>query len=156
MGWQDVRDMGAECEICGNTVPGEPAHCPFCGSSIKSDSSRKGMGSHRVINIEIGKPIVEAALQKLDRELAFARQQNVVVATIIHGYGASGTGGAIRVECRKYLTHLLAQRKIRSFIPGEEFAKKEGRTRSLLRRLPQLVTSENLNRKNRGITIVEL
>lgn len=131
-------------------------HCPFCGNKQEREVHRKLSGTHRVINIENGKPTVEAALQKLDRDLELAKREHVIAATIIHGYGASGKGGAIRVECRKYLNHLKERRRIRTFIPGEEFSKREGRTRSLLRRLPQLADSENLNRKNKGITVVEL
>ncbi|MDJ0623667.1 MAG: Smr/MutS family protein [Desulfocapsaceae bacterium] len=148
--------MRVECDICGNEIPGDTLHCPFCNNRQEREVHRKLPGTHRVINIENGKPTVEAALQKLDRDLELARREHVIVATIIHGYGASGRGGVIRLECRKYLAHLQERRKIRTFIPGEEFSKKEGRTRSLMRRLPQLTNSENLNKKNRGITVVEL
>lgn len=151
-----MRNMAGECDICGNRVSGEPSVCPFCGSRLKSRGNRQKGEGHRIINIERGKPVVEAALHKLDQELALAKQENILAATIIHGYGASGKGGIIRVECRKYLGHLSDQGKIRAFIPGEDFSKKEGRTRALLRRLPELGTNENLNRRNRGITVVEL
>jgi len=148
--------MRAECDICGNDIPGDCLHCPFCGSRQELEIYRKLPGTHRIINIEIGKPTVEAALQKLERELELARGENVIAVTIIHGYGASGRGGAIRVKCREYLPHLQDKGKIRNIIPGEEFSKKEGRTRSLLRRLPQLMDDDNLNKKNKGITVVEL
>lgn len=148
--------MRVDCDICGNDIPGDAFHCPFCGNRQEREGYRKSPGRHRLINIENGKPTVAAALQKLDRDLELARTEQAIAATIIHGYGASGRGGVIRVECRKYLVHLQEKRKIRAFIPGEEFSKKEGRTRSLLRRLPQLANRENLNKKNKGITIVEL
>lgn len=148
--------MRAECDICGNDIPGDCLHCPFCGNRQEREIYRKLPGTHRIINIEIGKPTVEAALQKLDLELELAGRGKVIAVTIIHGYGASGRGGAIRVKCREYLFHLQEKKKIRTIIPGEEFSKKEGRTRTLLRRLPQLIDDENLNKKNKGITVVEL
>ncbi|HKJ66165.1 MAG TPA: Smr/MutS family protein [Desulfopila sp.] len=113
-------------------------------------------GNHRTVNIEIGRPTVEEALVKLTVELERARSEKLAAMTVIHGYGASGKGGAIRAECRKLLDHYLANRVIRSYIPGENFSKKAGTTKALLRRLPQLASSGNLGKRNRGITVVEL
>jgi len=149
--------MDGVCDICGNEQPTGVRTCPFCGArhagTIKGPVS---CGSHRTVNIEIGRPTVEEALAKFTVELERARLENIAAITIIHGYGASGRGGAIRAECRKILDYYLARRGIRGYIPGEDFSKKKGRTRALLRRLPQLAESGNLGKRNRGITVVEL
>ncbi len=149
--------MDIFCEVCGNEIPVSMLTCKYCGTKqqFASNFSQKS-SPHRVINLEIGKPMVEDALAKFDKEINRARLDKVSVVTIIHGYGSSGRGGSIRTECRKALEFLESKNQIRGFIAGEEFSKKQRHTRSLLRRIPELATDCNLNRNNRGVTIVEL
>jgi len=104
----------------------------------------------------MGKPLVESALRKLQVELQVGRRQNLRVLTVIHGYGSSGKGGAIGAECRKVLEYLKGKGEITSFIPGEEFKRRSGPTQDLLRRFPQMDSNVNLNKGNRGITLVIL
>lgn len=149
--------MDNVCEICGNEKNTGSLKCPFCGSKYQNTGQGKSSQfMHRIVNIEYGKPTVEMALNKLERELEQAKSQKISALTIIHGYGASGRGGIIRIECRKTLDYLKKKHKIRGYIFGEKFSKKEGKTRTLLRRLPQLITHKNLNKGNKGITVVEL
>ncbi len=149
--------MDGVCDICGNGISGGSLTCPYCGWKYKNvELGKCGQNYHRFINIEYGKPTVEVALKKLERELEQAKTEKIPVLTIIHGYGASGRGGIIRIECRKNLDYLEKTHKIRGYISGERFSKKEGKTRTLLRRLPKLANHKNLNKGNKGITIVEL
>ncbi len=83
-------------------------------------------------------------------------RNNVNVLTLIHGYGSSGKGGVIRLECRKVLEFLKNKGIISDFIPGEDFNKRSGAVKALLRRYPQLGQDKHLNRGNRGITLVIL
>lgn len=147
-----------DCEVCGNELQRGVLVCPFCGAKSENGDGqgRDERPVHRVINLEIGMPPVETAITKLEQELKVASHDKVAVVTIIHGYGSSGRGGKIRKECRRTLDYLLGKRQLKSVIPGESFNRKHGPTRSLLRRVPGLLKSENLNRGNRGITIVEL
>jgi len=116
-----------------------------------------GVGTlHKVVNLEAGRPFVEAALRKLALELANGRQQNLRVLTVIHGYGSSGKGGAIKVECRKVLEYLKGKGEINTFIAGEDFRQRSGPTRDLLRRFPLLADNVHLNKGNPGITLVVL
>ena len=145
------------CPVCGNDIAPGLLICPFCGG--KQDFQPEAVAGgvfHKVVNLELGKPLVESALRKLQMELEGGRQQNLRVLTLIHGYGSSGKGGAIGAECRKVLAYLKGNGEINTFIPGEEFRSKSGPTRDLLRRFPQLATSANLNKGNRGITLVVL
>lgn len=148
--------MKSLCDICGNTISPGTITCMFCGARQEDAGQGRRGGDHRVINIEAGMPLVAEALRKLESEIARARGDNIAVVTVIHGYGSSGKGGVIRTECRKTLDYFEKTKKIRCFIPGERFSKKEGRTRALLQRLPRLAMHGNLNRGNKGITIVEL
>ncbi len=149
--------MNVLCEVCGNEISGTSLTCKYCGATQHSEAHFNKNGTlHRIINIELGMPAIEEALAKCKREIDQAKLDKVAVLTIIHGYGSSGRGGAIRTECRKALEYLASKHDIRGFIPGEKFTKRQGRTRALLRRIPQLEMNDNLNRNNKGVTILEL
>jgi hypothetical protein len=146
------------CDICGNDIDLGVRTCPFCGGrqEMSSASVPTGIPFHKVVNLEMGRPLVESALRKLQSELQEGRLQNLRVLTVIHGYGSSGKGGAIGAECRKVLAYLKGKGEITTFIPGEEFKRRSGPTQDLLRRFPQMDSNVNLNRGNRGITLVVL
>ena len=146
------------CQVCGNDIAHGQLICPFCGGKQDSPPEAVAAGGvfHKVVNLELGKPLVESALRKLQMELEGGRQQNLRVLTVIHGYGSSGKGGAIGAECRKVLAYLKGNGDINTFILGEDFRSKSGPTRDLLRRFPQLATNVHLNKGNRGITLVVL
>lgn len=144
------------CEVCGNPIDGQSLRCKFCGSNQNSHQQKKHPFSHKFINLEQGRPVVEAAIQRLLTEIQQAQVERIQILTLIHGYGSSGKGGLIRQECRKMLDHLKGQKEINDFIAGEEFNRRAGSVKSLLRRFPQLEKDHNLNRGNRGITLVVL
>jgi hypothetical protein len=143
------------CEVCGNERLANVPICRFCGIRYENEAAAQPGGPiHRVVNIEHGRPIVEEALNKLGSEIERACNDGIAVLTVIHGYGSSGRGGVIRQECRRILTYWESKGKIKDFVVGERFAKKEGRTRALLRRFPELINNDNLNKGNRGVTLV--
>ncbi len=146
------------CQICGNEREGGGSVCPYCGGAQEPMCVTAAQGTffHRVVNLEQGHPVVEQAIKKLRMEIDLGRQQKVRVLTVIHGYGSSGKGGAIGIECRKVLAFLRDRGEIHSFISGENFRRQSGPTRDLLRRFPQLATNVNLNKGNRGITLIVL
>jgi len=146
------------CDICGNDIDPGVLICPFCGGQQELPLGPIPAGAvfHKVVNLERGRPLVESALKKLQTELQGGRLQNLRVLTVIHGYGSSGKGGAIGAECRKMLAYLQENGEINMFIPGEEFKRRSGPTQDLLRRFPQMAGNCNLNKGNRGITLVVL
>ncbi len=146
----------ALCEVCGNEIETGTSVCRFCGSIQKSSEEKQLPFFHRRINLEQGKPIVEIAMRRLSTEIQCARNENVHILTLIHGYGSSGKGGAIRRECRKTLDYMQGKREITEYIIGEEFTRRLGPVKTLLRRFPQLEKDKNLNRNNKGITLVVL
>ena len=145
------------CEICGNEIGRGATVCGFCGSAQQGEV---GPGprpfQHRTVNLEAGKPFVEQALAHLRVALDEAKRLDLQMLTVIHGYGSSGRGGAIRTESRKLLDYLLARGEVRAVIDGEKFQKRNGVVRDLLRRFPALGQHPDLNRSNRGITLVLL
>ncbi len=147
---------GRLCEICGNEIGAGTLRCPFCNSRQASGAILRQGESHRLINLEQGMPLVEQALKRLESEIRTAEIQSVAVLTVIHGYGSSGRGGRIRREVRRQLEFMKARQRINDFITGEEFAGRIPRIARLLRRFPFLAGHADLNRANRGITLVIL
>ena len=101
-------------------------------------------------------PSVSEALQRLETELALARQQKQLVLKIIHGYGSRGVGGDIRIAVQKRLREMLEAKQIRGCIFGEGWSKSRDEVWELLQVRPELKSDPDLGRCNRGITIVLL
>jgi hypothetical protein len=149
------------CHICGNDIESTHLCCPFCGSDQKDQQSSASGSlklpfSSKTVNLEQGRPTVAQALLRLENAIENARSEGVAILTLIHGYGSSGKGGGIRVECRKTLEYLFGQRKVLGVVYGEDFSQRQGPVKQLLHRFPQLSRHSHLNRKNKGITLVVL
>jgi hypothetical protein len=144
------------CEVCGNEFDRIMASCPFCGASSGSSGVSSVGAMHRVVNLERGLPTVAEALARLDVELETARRQKYRVLTLIHGYGSSGKGGAIKAAVHRQLEYFKHQGRINDLVAGEDFNSRSGIGRHLLRRFPFLATHSDLNRSNRGVTLVIL
>jgi len=101
-------------------------------------------------------PLVEEALQRLERELALARQQKTKLLKVIHGYGSTGAGGDIRIAVQKRLVEMAKNGQIRGCIFGENWSKSDEVSWKLLQAHAELKSDSDLGRGNRGITIVLL
>ena len=145
----------AVCQVCGNDISASSLNCRFCGSKQDRDHlNQKRRLVQKTVNLELGHPPLEVALQKLDDAIEDAAKNNVFVLTLIHGYGSSGKGGRIRLECRKKLDFMKSKSQIHYYIAGEDFSRKFGPVKMLLQRYPELSGDSNFNRGNRGITLV--
>jgi hypothetical protein len=101
-------------------------------------------------------PPVHEALQRLERELALAKQEKTPLLKLIHGYGSTGAGGDIRIAVQKRLHELAQGGQIRACIFGENWSRSDEHAWRLLQAQPALKTDSDLGRGNRGITIVVL
>ncbi len=101
-------------------------------------------------------PLVHEALQRLERELALARQGKASLLKLIHGYGSTGAGGDIRIAVQKRLLEMVQSGQIRGCIFGEDWSKSADAAWELLQSHPELKNDSDLGRRNRGITIVLL
>lgn len=101
-------------------------------------------------------PLVRDALQRLERELALARQERAGFLKLIHGYGSSGAGGDIRIAVQNRLLEITQNGQIRACIFGENWSKSDDATWKLLRCHPELKSDPDLGGRNAGITIVVL
>ena len=108
------------------------------------------------MNLKADMPSVQEALQRLDREIAVARQGNAAMLKIIHGYGSSGAGGDIRIAVQKRLRALAEGGQIRGCIFGENWSKSDDATWRLLQAQSDLKSDPDLGRRNQGITVVVL
>ena len=140
------------CEVCGNELDNAVACCPFCGMKRAATPRRTGGPQYRVVNLEKGLPLVHQALSRLQQEIESARRQGCRVLVLIHGYGSSGKGGAIRKEVRRQLMYMLDSHQLNDVLPGEEIDSRTGRGRQFLRRFPFLAAY--LRQANPGVTLV--
>jgi hypothetical protein len=101
-------------------------------------------------------PLVREALQRLERELALARQEKTLLLKLVHGYGSTGAGGEIRIAVQKRLLEMTGSGDIRGCIFGENWSKSDDATWKLVQSHPDLKSDADLGRGNRGITIVML
>jgi hypothetical protein len=108
------------------------------------------------VNIKSDMPLVREALQRLERELALARQEKAKLVKLVHGYGSSGAGGDIRIAVQKRLLELAENGQIRGCIFGENWSKSNDVSWKILQSQPALKSDSDLGRRNLGITIVVL
>jgi len=100
--------------------------------------------------------VIQEALQRLERELALARKENLKLLKLIHGYGSTGAGGDIRIAVQKRLLELADGGQIRGCIFGECWSKSDDAAWKLLQSHSELKSDSDLGRSNRGITLVLL
>ncbi|HZU30328.1 MAG TPA: hypothetical protein VFB79_04385 [Candidatus Angelobacter sp.] len=110
----------------------------------------------KTVNLEDGMPKVEEARLRMLYELHAARKQGYVGVKLIHGYGSSGVGGALRIELQKEFQKLVEIKTISHFIAGENWRVSDETTWSLLQRYPEWKQDADLGRTNKGISIIVL
>ena len=110
----------------------------------------------KTVNLKSDMPQVHEALQRLERELALARQQKCSLLKLVHGYGSTGAGGDIRIAVQRRLHDLAEAGQIRGCIFGENWSKTDDATWRLLQSHTALKSDPDLGRRNQGITIVLL
>lgn len=146
------------CAVCGNDIPAAMTVCHFCNSAQPGGAApRAGSGGGVVtVNLEKGQPTVAQALSRLDMRVAEARVRGTRLLRVVHGWGSSGTGGAIREATRKHLRLLQRQGAVRAHVPGEAYPDQSVAARNLLSRYPALQRTLRTDRANPGMTFVEL
>lgn len=108
----------------------------------------------KIVNLEDGMPTVEQARLRLDYELQRARADGFAAAKIIHGYGSSGVGGALRTALQAKLRAAAQRGELHAVIYGEDWRVSDEHTWPLLQKYPEWKSDFDLGRANRGITVV--
>lgn len=140
------------CTICGNDIDPALACCPFCREKKEPEFGRNTVEQYRVINLERGMPVVRDALKRLTLELESASRTGCKALVLIHGYGSSGKGGAIKDAVRRKLQLCIDQKILSEILLGEECGKRGGHARQVMKRFPFL--GEFVQHYNPGITLV--
>ena len=106
-----------------------------------------------IINLEYDMPTVNVALQKMKNEIVTYKGQGYKAVIIIHGYGSSGVGGAIKIAVNGCLLDNSMRGIVREFVGGEKWSQSK---RNFLSICKSLENYENKIANNDGITIVLL
>ena len=110
----------------------------------------------KVVNLEAGMPTVATAKSLLSQALRTAKATGTHLVKLIHGYGSTGKGGAIRSAVRKDLEERQRLGQIVCYIPGDEFSPFYESSRQAIYQYPELTKDRDYTRTNQGITIVVL
>jgi hypothetical protein len=125
-----------------------------CGVTLRRMSHKPAR--IKVINLEEGMPTVEQARLRMQYELQTARKEGYMAVKLIHGYGSSGAGGALRLELQRELRRGAREGTIPVFIAGEDWRIANEATWELLKRFPEWKNDADLGRNNLGISVVVL
>jgi hypothetical protein len=109
-----------------------------------------------IVNLKGDRPTVEVARQRLREVIDEARASGVEILKIVHGYGSSGTGGAIRDAVRASLRRRRKEGVVLDIVHGEKWDAFGAGARALLDRFPEFRRDPDLGRSNEGVTIVVL
>lgn len=113
------------------------------------------MGAVKVkeVNLERGNPTVEEAMRRLVNELSTAKGAGYRAVILIHGYGSSGVGGAIKIACRSKLKERSLVGIVREFTGGEDWAEHK---KHFMDVCPQLKNFNAYIEGNRGLSVILL
>ena len=174
------------CPCCGEPIPGGIRICPYCEEALSAAAAaeaeevpaaprapkrpapllRRGpprrpaaSGSAiRSVNVDDDRPTIDQALERLRGAVDRAQRERIGLLRVVHGHGTSGGPCVtIRHAVRARLHALQRNGEIRSFLPGEDFSPaSDAASRALFRRHPALASPLPADRRNPGITFVEL
>jgi len=100
-------------------------------------------------------PTVEQAKRRLLESLYAPRGTGGPVVKIIHGYGSSGKGGAIRTAIREQMAQWQSEGKVLTVVAGENWSIFDQASQGLRQRYAFLGKDQDLDRGNEGMTLVE-
>ena len=160
------------CTTCGNQIQSSARQCPYCEQpqaivsrepkpkpkpkpKAKAKAKAKSKRTIVTVNLEEGRPFVEDALRRMDRQFYEARLGGTAVVRLIHGYGSSGTGGAIKQAVRTELEAALRHGTIKQYVSGEDY-QHSAIGRNLRSRFSELKECLRTDQGNPGITLVEV
>ncbi len=111
------------------------------------------MSKVQQINLERGLPTVEEAISRMKNGLTTAKMSGCKAAIIIHGYGSTGIGGAIKPAVSKNLSQPGLVGIVKEWVAGENWHQKKT---IFLTQCPTLKEHNRHIDGNYGITVVLL
>ncbi len=108
------------------------------------------------IDLKSDKPTVDVARKRLNDAINDARRRGIRVMKIIHGYGSTGVGGAIKSAVLASLRKRKKEGKVDAFVPGDRWDILDESIRPLIDAAPELARDHDITSNNAGISIVLL
>ena len=108
----------------------------------------------KTVNLERNFPLASEASVRLSQEIRLAKCSRCRALKVIHGYGSSGKGGAIKAACLKLCAERKRSGMIRHFVRGEAFTPFTEDGRKAIEICPKLKTDIDYGRQNDGVTII--
>ena len=112
------------------------------------------MNKYKEINLEEGMPTVDEAMSYLKMSVTLCKQNKISCLAVVHGYGSSGKGGAIRAKARQWLNAQERNGMIKVVINGEDFDVINFKALELKNKYKEL--ERLLKVCNHGMTVVEI
>jgi glutathione synthase/RimK-type ligase-like ATP-grasp enzyme len=107
------------------------------------------------IDLKSDMPTTLIAGKRLANALKFHKNTDKVIK-ILHGYGSSGVGGAIKQMVHKSLNEKVRNQEIKAYIPGEAISHTLGFDEVIVKFKHLIVNDSDFKRDNYGITYVIL
>jgi glutathione synthase/RimK-type ligase-like ATP-grasp enzyme len=107
------------------------------------------------IDLKSDMPTTLIAGKRLTSAIKFHKNKDKVIK-ILHGYGSTGVGGAIKQTVHKSLNEKLRNGEIKAFIPGEAISHTLGFDEAIIQYKHLLANDSDFKRDNYGITYVIL
>ena len=108
----------------------------------------------RTINLEAGMPTSDQAMITLNNRIYAERASGARCVKIIHGYGSTGRGGAIRKACRQKLLEYRRRGVIKNQCYGEKLGPFSEEGRKFAEICPEIRGDIDWGRENPGVTVV--
>ena len=124
------------------------------GKRYNSEYRGKAMSKYKEINLEEGMPTVDEAMSYLKMSITLCKQNKIGCLAIVHGYGSSGKGGAIRTKARQWLNAQVRNGTVKAVINGEDFDVLNFKALELKSKYKEV--EKLLKVCNHGMTIVEI
>lgn len=105
------------------------------------------------LNLELGQPTVDTAIQRMRNGLITFKMQGRKAVILIHGYGSTGVGGSIKTAVKRSLQEGSMKGIVRTFVGGEQWST---RKREILGMCKSLEEYERRIAGNDGVTVVIL
>ena len=109
----------------------------------------------RVINLETGMPTADQAVNTLNNRIYAERASGARCVKVVHGYGSTGHGGAIRKAARQKFLDYKGRGIIRNLCYGEKLGPFNDEGRRFAESCPEIRSDIDWGRENPGITIVQ-